>query len=544
VLGAIAVAAVGLGLFQEVPAATSGIRWVHVNGFSAERYLPETVGAGCAFLDYDNDGWMDVYLVNSGPTDFWKPAPPPRNALYRNNHDGTFADVTRKAGVGGGTYGMGAAAADFDNDGDPDLLVTGYGSVILYRNGGDGTFADVTRTAGLAAATGWSTSAAWLDADGDGDLDLFVGRYVAYGGDSYVLCGNDGKGRRRYCIPKLFKPTTSLLYENRGDGTFREIGAGAAIGKVAGKALGVVAADVDDDGRTDLFVAHDTAPNALFLNGGKGWTEVGLEAGVAFGDSGKARSGMGVDAVDFDQDGREDLFVANIDQEMFSLYKNLDGRTFDDVAGAQGIAQATRFLSGWGLRFFDYDNDGWPDLFLANGHPDDRIAETYTQITHKEPLLLFKNDKGRLRNVSRDGGPAFAKRLSARGLATGDFDNDGRVDVLVTANGGAPVLLRNAAGAGRHWIGVRLAGTRGNRDGVGARLAWSAGGAVRSRQKVGGGSYLSSHDVREVLGLGTAAKLDWVEVRWPAPSLRRERFTGLKLDAYTTLVEGTGTSAP
>jgi hypothetical protein len=539
---ALAAAGLLLGLFETVPPQKSGIAWVHDNAKSKAHYLPETVGPGCAFLDYDGDGWMDVYLVNSGPTGFFRPKAPLRNALYRNDRDGTFTDVTKQAGVSGGTFGMGAAAADYDSDGDTDLLVTGYGSAILYRNGGDGTFRDVTRAAGIDAS-GWSTSAAFFDANGDGHLDLFVGRYVVYGGDSYVHCGDNKMGKRYYCVPKLFEPTRNLLYEGSARGTFREVGAASAVGQSKGKTLGVVASDVDGDGRLDLFVANDTAPNFLFLNRPSGWVETGFEAEVAFGADGKARSGMGADAADFDQDGAEDLFVANIDQEMFSLYRNAGGKRFDDVANAHGVAQATRLLSGWGLRFFDYDNDGWPDLFLANGHPDDLVETVYRTVSYRQPLLLFRNEKGKLRNVSGEGGPAFAEKLAARGLAAGDFDNDGRVDVLVATNGGSPVLLRNTARAGG-WAGVRLQGTRSARDAVGARLRWSAGGVTRRRLKTGGGSYLSAHDPREVLGLGTAAKVDWVEVQWPAPSTRVERFLGVPSGRYTTLVEGTGQARP
>jgi hypothetical protein len=503
----------------------------------------------CAFLDYDNDGWMDIYLVNSGPCDFYKPAKPIRNALYKNNRDGTFTDVTETAKVPGGTFGMGVAAADYDNDGFPDLFVTGYGRPILYHNNGNGTFTDVSEKAGLGAKVfegHWTTSAVWFDFDNDGRLDLFVCSFVDYGANNHFSCGDNKLGVKFYCIPRVFKPTASLLFHNNGDGTFTEVGRGTDIEKALGKGLGVVATDINNDGRMDLFVANDTVQNFLFMNRGPGpngktrWEEIALSAEVGFSEDGRPRSGMGVDAADFDGDGWQDLFVANVDQEMFSLYKNQQNETFRDVAFKNEIARSTRLLSGWGLRFFDYDNDGVLDLFLANGHPDDMIDNYSQQVKYKEPLLLFHQENGQFRNVSAASGPVFSKSFPARGLAIGDFNNDGRIDVLVGNNGGPPVLLRNNAGAGNHWLGVRLQGAKCNRDAVGARLTWSAGGVTRSRLKNNGGSYLSSHDMREVLGLGAAAKLDWLEIQWPQPSGRKERFTGLPVDRYLTLTEGEG----
>jgi hypothetical protein len=310
-----------------------------------------------------------------------------------------------------------------------------------------------------------------------------------------------------------------------------------------GKALGVVATDINNDGRLDLFVANDTVQNFLFANRGGGkWEEIGLPSEVGFSANGQARSGMGVDSADFDQDGWQDLFVANVDQEMYSLYRNNKDESFADVAHTNDVAQATRLMSGWGLKFFDVDNDGHLDLFLANGHPDDQIDQYAGQVRYREPLLLFKNDGTRLHDVSKDAGPVFQKAFAARGLAVGDFDNDGRLDVLVGNNGEAPALLKNKAGPENHWVGLRLVGTRCNRDAVGARLRWSVGGVQRSRLKTAGGSYLSSHDPREVLGLGAATKLDWLEILWPAPSGRAERYTDIPVGRYLTVVEGKGIS--
>jgi hypothetical protein len=528
-------------LFESVPATKSGIVWSHDNAMSPEHYLPEALGPGCAFLDYDNDGWMDIYLVNSGPSDFYQPSRPVRNALYRNNRDGTFTDVTEKAGVAGGTFGMGVAVGDYDNDGWPDLFVTSFGRCILYRNNRDGTFTDVTKQAGLETP-GWTTSAVWFDYDNDGRLDLFVCSYVAYGPGERRSCGQNKLGKSFYCIPRFFRPTPSFLYRNNGDGTFTEVGHGTDIATSMGKALGVVATDINNDGRMDLFVANDTVQNFLFANRGakgKGWNfeEISLPAEVAFSAEGQPRSGMGVDAADVFGSGWQDLFVANVDQERFSLYRNARDESFRDVAHQNGVAQSTMLLSGWGLKFFDYDNDGAVDLILANGHPDDMI-ETYSPaVKYREPLLLFHQEGGKLRDVSAQGGPAFRESHPARGLAVGDFDNDGRLDVLIGCNGGAPVLLRNQAGGANHWLGLKLQGVTCNRDAIGARIRWSAGGVVRSRLKTSGGSYLSSHDPREVLGLGAATKVDWVEITWPAPSKTVQRIENPPADRYITVVE-------
>ncbi|HEX3660148.1 MAG TPA: CRTAC1 family protein [Acidobacteriaceae bacterium] len=525
--------------FEEVPASASGITWVHTAGKSPEKYLPESSGAGCAFLDYDNDGWMDIYLVNSGKCDFYNPSPPLRNALYRNNRDGTFTDVTEKAGVAGGGYGQGVAVGDYNDDGFPDLYVTQYGRSILYRNNGDGTFTDVTHAAGVAAP-GWASSAVWFDFDNDGRLDLFVGQFVEFSKTKNLPCVTYNN-RPGYCIPSLYKSTASWLFRNNGDGTFTDVSKSSGIAEHPGKAWGVVAADLNNDGRIDLFVSNDTTANFLFMNRGAGrFEEIGALAGVAFSEAGKARSGMGVDAADVNQDGWLDLFVANIDHEEYSLYENNHNETFDDEAGAMGIAGATRLMSGWGLKFFDYDNDGNLDLFIANGNPDDLIQTIRQDVTYREPLLLFHGGGKTLRDVSASSGPIFSRHISARGLAIGDFDNDGAVDVLIAVNDGAPLLLRNRAARGRHWLGLRLVGTESNRDAIGARVTWQAGDMKRSRTKVGGGSYLSSHDPRLVLGLGDRLRVDWLEVQWPQPAGKKERFTELPIDRYITIIQGKG----
>jgi enediyne biosynthesis protein E4 len=529
-----------LPAFEEIPASASGIQWRHYNGRSAEMYLPETVGAGCAFLDYDNDGWMDIYLVNSGPCDFFTPDRPMRNALYRNNRDGTFADVTEKAGVPGNAYGMGVAAGDYDGDGFPDLYVTQYARSILYHNNGDGTFTDVTAKAGVEAP-GWGTSAVWFDYDNDGRLDLFVCRFVDFNKSKNRFCGDLETGERWYCIPSVYDPSPCWLFHNNGDGTFTDVSQESGIAKSLAKAWGVVAADVNNDGRMDLFIGNDTVPNFLFINQGNGrFEQDGLLSGVSYSAYGRSRSGMGVDAADYDQDGWIDLFVANVDHEMYSLYHNNKDGTFTDMAQSTGIASTTRLMSGWGLKFFDYDNDGELDLLLSDGHPDDRIEGRIFGVKYLEPMLLFRNTGKGFENVSAQSGPIFSRPLAGRGLALGDFDNDGAVDVLVAVNNDRPILLRNNAGRENHWLGVKLVGKKANRDAVGAKIVFRSGDFERQRVKVGGGSYLSSQDPRVVLGIGPRTKMDWIEIHWPAPSGRVERVENPPLDRYITVVEGEG----
>ncbi|HXJ93196.1 MAG TPA: CRTAC1 family protein [Terriglobia bacterium] len=535
--------------FRQVLPKESGVTWVHNNARSDRHYLPEAFTPGVAVFDYNNDGWMDLLFVNSGETTFFHPVHPLPYALYRNNGDGTFTDVTEKAGIHPNLFGMGVAVGDYDGDGYQDVFITGYGRSILYHNNRDGTFTDVTATSGIQAP-GWSTSAVWFDYDNDGKLDLYVGQFADY--SSLRVCGiADSYGGKMagasdsehfYCIPSIFPPTSSHLYHNDGDGHFTDVSAETGIAGSKGKALGVVASDVNNDGYMDLFVSNDTVANFLFVNrAGKKFEEAGAAAGVAYSEDGLTRSGMGVDAADFDQDGWQDLFVANVDQETFSLYRNNGDGTFNDLSSRTGIASATRLLSGWGLRFFDYDNDGLTDLILACGHPDETVDRRMSGVTYDEPLLLFHNEgQGRLRNASASSGPAFQGRYAARGFAAGDLNNDGYPDLVVATNGGAPLILMNNAESQNHWIGLRLRGTKSNPDAAGAIIKWSAGGTVHSRLKTAGGSFMSSHDPREVLGIGNATRLDWVEVRWPRPSDRVERFTDLPLDRYSTIVEGKG----
>ena len=525
--------------FEEVLPSASRITWTHTAGKSAQKYLPETTGAGCAFLDYDNDGWMDIYLVNSGTCDFYNPKPPLRNALYRNNRDGTFTDVTEKAGVAAGGYGMGVAVGDYDDDGFPDLYVTQYGRSILYHNNGDGTFTDVTEKAGVAAP-GWSIQRR---------LVRLRQRRPPRSCSSAL---RRVRAKRRtspappttspdICIPTLYKPTASWLFHNNGDGTFTDVSKAPASAKHLGKALGVVATDINNDGRMDLFVANDTrAELSVRESRQRQVRRDRLARRRRIQRDGQARSGMGVDSADFDQDGWMDLFVANIDQEIYSLYQNNHDETFDDQAGPTGIGTATRLMSGWGLKFFDYDNDGNLDLILANGHPDDLIETVPQHVTYREPLLLFHSDGKRCRTSARRAVRSSPDISPPAGSPSAISITMARVDVLISVQRRRTAAAAQQRRRKNHWLGIKLVGKKSNRDAIGARVTYQAGDLKRSRMKVGGGSYLSSHDPRMVLGLGKRTKVDWLEVKWPQPSGTIEKFTALPIDRYITIVEGEG----
>ena len=533
----------GLPVFEVVPSSASGIHFVHESGRSPEYYLPETLGGGGGFIDYDNDGWMDIYLVNSGKCDFYDPNPPLRNALYHNNRNGTFTDVTDKAGLAGDGYGMGVAVGDYDGDGWPDLYLTQYGRCHLYHNNGNGTFTDVTQKAGVGVV-GLAASALWFDYDNDGRLDLFVCQSIEFSKSLNKFCGNRETGERYYCIPSVYNPMPSWLFHNNGDGTFTDVSKESGIASAKGISWGAVATDINNDGLMDLFVANDTVANFLFLNRGNGkFEEIGLQSGVGYSADGRARSGMGVDSADYDQDGWMDLFLTDVDEEMFSLYHNNHDETFNDESISNGIGMTVRFMSGWGVKFLDYDNDGNEDIFISDGHPDNKVAQRYSAVHFKEPPLLWHNlGNGDYRHcyqdVSSQSGPVFQQDFPGRGLAIGDFNNDGGVDVLLIPNQGAAMLLRNNVGKLNHWLGVLLKGKVANPDAVGAKVSWQAGDLKRYIYKVSGGGYLSAHDPRLVLGIGPRTKFDWIEVKWPAPSTRVDRFTHLPVDRYITIVEG------
>lgn len=536
-------------LFEELDLARAGIRFRHDNAMSPQRYLPEAIGPGCAIFDYDNDGWPDLLFVNSGPSIFYQPKSPyPSCTLYKNNRDGTFTDVTAQAGLNPSFFGMGCAVADIDNDGWPDLLLTGFGRLYLYRNNRNGSFTDITTSSGLAQLPSqWTTSAAFADTTGSGRLDLFLCAYVNFGAKPpFASCGDNRLGRNFYCVPRVFAGLSSLLFLNQGDARFKLASSATPIELNRGKSLGVVATDINNDGRPDFFVANDTVPNFLFVHRGLDaarspkWEEIGLASELGYGENGQARSGMGAEAGDFDQDGWEDLFVTNIDQEMYSLYRNNHDETFLDIAPRTGLAQATRLMSGWGVKLFDFDNDGRLDLILANSHPDDMIENYSDKIKYRMPLQLFHNQGAKLLDISAQAGPAFARPLSSRGLAVGDLFNRGCLDVVVATNGGPPLILKNNAPATNHWLGLRLEGTKANRDAIGARLRWRNS----HRQVNGGGSYLSAHDPRLILGLGPDPSPVSLDILWPWPSRRHERFERLTPGRYHSLREGSGKSLP
>jgi hypothetical protein len=393
----------------------------------------------------------------------------------------------------------------------------------------------VTEKAGVAAP-GWTTSAVWFDYDNDGRLDLFVCGFLEFSKAKNIYCGTPPL--RAYCMPTAYKGTPCRLFHNNGDGTFTDVSRESAIGNVPAKAWGVVAADINNDGWMDLFVSNDKLPNFLFANRKGKFEDVGALGGVAYNAMGVARSGMCVDAADFDQDGWIDLFLTNVDHEMFSLYRNNKDETFDDLAMPTGIGAATARFSGMGSRFFDYDNDGEIDLIMCNAHPDTVVQQRIPDVTYAQKMILFRNAGGSWKNVSAESGPVFAKDISSRGLALGDFDNDGSVDMLISVSDDAPILLRNNAGRQNHWLGVRLVGREANVDAIGAKITYRSGDFQRHRWLVGAGGFLSAHDPRVVLGLGQRTKLDWLEVKWPQPSGKIERFTDLPIDRYITITEG------
>ena len=497
--------------FTDVAPAV-GLSFTHVRGATGQYQLPETMGSGIAWLDYDRDGWLDLYVVQSGPY-LPKGSATAQDRLFRNDR-GRFVDVTREAKLSDTAYGMGAVAADYDNDGDTDLYVTNYGDNILYRNNGDGTFTDVTAAAG-AAVGNWSTSAAWADIDNDGDLDLFVVRYLDNNAGKAYFCGNETTGERNYCHPNLYPGLSNVLLRNNGNGTFTDITRSAGVDKV-GKGLGVVVSDLDADGRADIYVANDAFMNFLFHNlGGGRFADVSVASGAAFDIDGKAQAGMGVDAGDLSGDGRPDLVVTNFDSELNSYYRNLGDLTFEDVSNPSGFGRPSFNRLGFGVTLADFDRDGSLDAHVVNGHIEvnpRRQGVTYAQIDS----LLWNDGRGHF--VERNCGPAFERALVGRGSAVADFDNDGDLDVAKSNSGGPLQLLRNDA-AGSNWIGFELRGRRSNRQGIGARLVLETSAGTQTREARSGNSYLSSGDPRVFFGLG-AATAARVRIYWPSGAVQ------------------------
>jgi len=522
-------------------APSSGITFQHDNAASPEKYLIETMGSGCGWIDYDQDGLMDLYLVNGAATRTYQPRRPLRSALYRNNGDGSFSDLTDKAGVGAETlFGMGVAVGDYDNDGFPDLYVLGYDRCILYHNNGNGTFSDATARSGVANRGKWGSSAAWLDYDNDGRLDLVVANYVDWSPDHNLWCGEHKPGYRGYCHPDVYKGQTPTFYHNNGDGTFTDVSQSSGVGLKPGNGLGVVTFDYDNDGWQDIFIANDSMTNFLFHNNRDGtFREIGYLAGVAASAEGRTEAGMGTDAADTAGGGWLDLVVTHLDFEHARLYRNLGDGSFEDATFETRLGYATFHMSGFGACFMDYDNDGACDIFMANGHILDNIQLYHRDTQYAEPKLMFRNTgRGIFENVSHKLGPDFRLARVSRGAAVGDFDNDGDLDILVSNNGQAPQLLRNDGGNRNHWLQVFLVGTKSNRDGVGARVKVVSGDLTLYDQRKGGRSYQSAQDPRLHFGLGQRQAVDSVEVRWPSGTVTR--LENLRSDQIITVKEGAG----
>jgi hypothetical protein len=543
VTAAFAAAITGVSAQNPLPrfvdiARSAGVSFHHVNGRSPDKHLAETMGSGGLFFDYDGDGWIDIFLVDGGSLASASVNGQARHRLFHNRGNGTFEDVTDRSGIRHREYGMGACAGDYDGDGRPDLYITSDGPNTLYRNRGDGTFVDVTASARVGDAR-WGTSCAFADLDGDGDLDLWVTNYVDADRKHPPFCGDAATGTRFYCHPLRYEPLPNIVYRNDG-GVFTDVSAASGVGALRSNGLGVVIADYDGDGRPDVFVANDTMPNFLFRNDGNlRFAEQGLAAGVAIAADGKARAGMGIDTGDYDGDGRLDLAITNLDFEMHTLFHGLDRGQFADVSSASGLGFVTLPFVGFGVAFLDFDNDAQLDLAIATGHILENAPQFRAGSTYAQRKLLFRNTtRRRFVEVGRTAGPGFAGEGVSRGLATGDIDNDGDLDLLVTTNGRDAELLRNDGGSRGHSLVVRLRATRGNADAIGARIRLTAGPQSQLRDIKAGSSYLSQNDLRAHFGLGTATQADRLEVRWPDG--RTESLADVPAGQIVTIEEGRG----
>ncbi len=519
----------------------SGIHFTHNNGAFGKKFLPETLGPGVAFIDYDNDGWPDIFLVNGmdWPGHAQKHTTP---KLYHNNHDGTFTDVTHKAGLDVEMYGMGAAVGDYDNDGFDDLFVTALGQSRLFHNNRNGTFTDVNQKAGFTGPHELSTSAAWVDYDKDGRLDLVVGNYVQWTQESDLYCTLDGKNKS-YCTPESYKGTAARLWRNRGDGTFEDVTQKAGLGEPTSKTMGIAVLDYDNDGWPDLLFSNDTQPNKLYRNNGNGtFSEKGVIAGVAFSEDGVARAGMGVDAADYDHSGYPSVMITNFSNQMLSLYHNEGKGLFVDEAPQSAIGRATLLTLGFGCFFFDYDLDGWPDIFIANGHIDPEIQKVQANVKYAMPPHLFRNlGKGKFEEVTSAMGSAFIVPRVGRGAAYADINNDGRLDLLLATNGGPVYLFRNEAEAGAaasRSLRIKLVGTKSNRDGIGAIARVTSGGDTQTQMLRSGSSYLSSSELVLTFGLGQHEKADSIEIRWASGQV--DHLSSVAAGQTVSVTEGKG----
>jgi hypothetical protein len=523
----------------------AGIDFVHRHGGSGRKYYVESSSAGTCWFDYDGDGWQDLYYVQSGPLP-GAPRPPDLgySKLYRNRRDGTFEDVTGRTGVANAAgYGSGCGVADYDNDGDEDLYVTNFGPSVLYRNNGDGTFADVTEAAGVKNGL-YAASAGWADYDLDGRPDLYVSNYVDFTMNDQKYCGDIRVGRRSYCHPDAYDGLPDALYHNDGNGRFSEVSRAAGIWDPLGKSFGVVWLDFDRDGDDDLYVANDATPNRMYRNDGSGrFTDITLVAGVCCSEDGRPQSGMGVDAADYDNDGWQDLVVTNLSNEPTELYRNLAGKgPFAIVSYPAGLAEPGLLLTKWGVAFTDIDNDSDLDLVMTNGHPMDDIEQVSDIMTYAQPPSLFENDgKGAFREIGARAGAFFQRPDTGRGLAVADYDNDGDVDFTVSANGRRATLLRNDGGnTAGHWVSLRLVGTRVNRNALGAMVTVTAGGRTQVREVRASSSFMSQNDMRLHFGLAGATRVDRIEVRWPGREARVERLGPVPAGQFLTIREGAG----
>ena len=500
----------------------SGIEFRYVDGASGGKYMPEPMGSGAAFFDYDNDGFLDLYIVNGAPMPGFRGDPEPRNSLYRNEGDRTFAEVTGEAGVGDTGYGMGAAAGDYDNDGDQDLYVTNFGANLLYRNDGDGTFFDVTDIAGVGDE-GWGTNAVFVDYDGNGGLDLYVANYLEFDLQHNKLCLQGRAGRilgrvRIYCGPLSYPGQSGRLYRNKGKDSFTDVTGQAGLLTTDGRQFGVAVGDYDDDGDPDLFVANDKTPNFLFQNNNDGtFSDIALASGVAYTEEGADQPRMGADAADYDNDGHLDIVIATFQWHGNTLYHNDGDGFFTDVSLQARIARESLPYLGMTALFLDYDNDGYQDLFIANGHLDRNVKEYDPRADYAQRNQLFRNNRdGTFREMTDVSGPGFRLEGVSHGAAVGDYDNDGDVDLFVSNSNGPCSLLRNEGGNRNHWVAVSTAGTRSNRDGIGARIRVVSGDLVQMKEAKGSYGYLSSNDRRVAFGLGDEGRIDELQVRWPS----------------------------
>jgi hypothetical protein len=518
--------------------AQAGIHFKHNSGAFGKKYMPETVGSGCAFLDYDNDGWQDILLVNSMN---WPERKGAKSfpALYHNNHNGTFTDVTKESGLAIEMYGLGCAIADYDNDGNVDIYLTCLGANHLFRNTGGGKFTDVSAKSGTNDP-GFSTSAAWFDYDKDGKLDLFVCNYIEWSIDKDRHCSLDGKNKS-YCTPETYKGQSSTLYHNRGDGTFEDVTERAGLKDPTAKSLGVALIDYDSDGLTDLFVANDTQPNKLYRNNGNGtFTDNAITAGVAFNDQGTARAGMGVDAADYDGSGHQSLVIGNFSNEMIALYHNEGTGSFIDEAPTSTIGQASLLTLSFACFFFDYDLDGLADVYAANGHVSDDISTVQPKVKYAQPPHLFRNlGKKKFEAVATKMGPALQQAMVGRGAAYGDFDNDGDLDLLLMANNGPARLIRNDGGNQNNLLRIKTVGTSSNRDGIGAKITLKLSDKEKLWNVVKtGSSYCSQSEVPVTFGLGKAEKVLSVEIHWP--SGRTDTLSDVAANQFIVVQEGKG----